>query len=539
MPPDNTAPTVASGRHAPGSRLLILAPTGRDSALMHGLLLQYGIVSEACADFAALERECNDGVAGVLLAEEAIRDDAQLRFVDWIARQPAWSDLPVLILTRQGADSAAVTQALETLGNVTLLERPTRVSALTSAARAALRARERQYQVRDQMLALQQSAEALRASEGRLLEDDRRKNEFLATLAHELRNPLAPIRNALHLLRLADSDIRGDVQLREMMERQVNHMVRLVDDLLEISRITRGSIDLQLAPVSVPALINSAIETSRPAIEGSGHTLALQLPEQPLYVEGDSVRLAQVLSNLLNNAAKYTDAGGRIEIEAWHDEAGVIIEVRDSGVGIPPEMLPRVFDMFTQVHDTSSRSQGGLGIGLTLVRSLIEMHGGSVAAASDGTGRGSRFTLRLPELQLPPVAPAVVAVSPLGTQAGERPQRILVVDDNADAADSLGMVLQVLGAEVQVAHGGQEALDCLRSYTPDVAFVDIGMPDVDGYEVARRVRALAALSQTTLIALTGWGQQEDRRRSAEAGFDRHLVKPVGLDALKAVLDTLQ
>jgi signal transduction histidine kinase/CheY-like chemotaxis protein len=539
VPADRT-PTVAasSARNPLGFRLLILAPTGRDSELVRELLAQYGIVSETCADFTQLERACSEGAAGVLLAEEAIRDGNQNHFIGWIGSQPAWSDLPVLVLTRQGADSPTVMQALDTFGNVTLLERPTRVSTLTSAARAALRARARQYQVRDQLLALQQAAEALRASEERLLDADKRKDEFLATLAHELRNPLAPIRNALHLLRVSDTHAGGDIHLHEMMQRQVNHMVRLVDDLLEISRITRGNIALQLAPLSISALIQSAIETSRPVIENSGHRLQLKLPQQPLLVQGDSVRLAQVLSNLLNNAAKYTDADGLIEIEARSDAGQVVIDVRDSGVGIPADMLPRVFDMFMQVHTTHSRSQGGLGIGLTLVRSLIEMHGGSVTAASAGVGLGSCFTLRLPELQLPPATPVPEPLHAAAPLPERHPQRILVVDDNADAADSLGMVLQVLGAEVRVVHGGQAALDCLQSYAPDLAFIDIGMPDIDGYEVARRVRAIRGLAQTTLIALTGWGQQEDRRRSAAAGFDRHLVKPVGLEALKTVLESL-
>ncbi|WP_428311520.1 hybrid sensor histidine kinase/response regulator [Hydrocarboniphaga sp.] len=521
---------------------MILAPTGRDSRLMRELLAEHGIASEIRADFTELSLACSVGVAGVLLAEEAIRDGNLQIFGAWVRAQPAWSDLPVLVLTRQGADSPAVAQALDTLGNVTLLERPTRMSALTSAARAALRARARQYQVRDQLLELQRSAEALRASEERLLDADRRKDEFLATLAHELRNPLAPIRNALHLLRLGGGEVSADgegIHLHQMMERQVNHMVRLVDDLLEISRITRGNIELQLAPLSIATLINSAIETSRPIIESAGHRLEVKLPAQPLQVEGDSVRLAQVLSNLLNNAAKYTDAGGLIEVIARADNREVVIQVCDSGVGIPPDMLPRVFDMFTQVHDTSSRSQGGLGIGLTLVRSLAEMHGGRVSASSEGTNRGSCFTLHLPQLAVAAAAPSPVDAAAAAPSSEVRaPHRILVVDDNADAADSLGMVLQVLGAEVLVVHGGQAALDALQDYKPDVAFVDIGMPDIDGFEVARRVRARGDCADLRLIALTGWGQQEDRRRSAEAGFDRHLVKPAGLEALKVVLESL-
>ncbi len=366
-------------------------------------------------------------------------------------------------------------------------------------------------------------------------ETDRRKDEFLATLAHELRTPLAPIRNSVHILRLAGGDRGVAERVYEMMERQVNHMVRLVDDLMEVSRITRGKIDLRKEPVELAAVVHSAVETSKPLIETARHQLAIDLPAGPLTLNADPVRLAQVLANLLNNAAKYTPEGGRIWLTARRAGANVEISVRDSGAGIPAEVLPKVFDLFMQGERTYSRAQGGLGIGLTLVRSLVNLHGGGVEARSDGPGRGSEFVVRLP-----------LAAAQLAAPDGDRyarpaavaPRRILVVDDNRDAADSLGMLLKFLGADVCTANDGPAALEAFQTYRPSVVLLDIGLPEMDGYEVARRTRQQPEGGDVTLIALTGWGQEEDRRRSREAGIDHHLVKPVDLGALEKLLATL-
>jgi PAS domain S-box-containing protein len=375
-----------------------------------------------------------------------------------------------------------------------------------------------------------ESREALR-------EADRHKDEFLATLAHELRNPLAPIRNSLHVLRLSGDSSATAERMHSLMERQVNHMARLVDDLMEVSRITRGKIELHTERIELATAVNSAVETSRPLIEGAHHHLSVSLPPEPVVLEADAVRLAQVFANLLNNAAKFTDPGGEIRLVALRSADGVDISVRDTGVGIPAEMLPRIFDMFTQVDRSVGRSQGGLGIGLTLVRSLVHMHGGSVEARSDGSGRGSEFIVHLP------VAPAELggaAAAPEAPVSGlVTPYRILVVDDNQDSADSLAMLLRFLGAEVEIAYRGDEALEALDARRPAVVLLDIGMPDMDGYEVARRIRRHPTLHEVTLIALSGWGQQEDRRRSLEAGFDYHLIKPVDINALQALLASLK
>jgi signal transduction histidine kinase/ActR/RegA family two-component response regulator len=411
---------------------------------------------------------------------------------------------------------------MDLLGNVTVLERPIRVAALVSAVRTALRARRRQYQARGHIAELSAA--------------DRRKDEFLAVLAHELRNPLAPIRNSLHVLRLTGRHDAGAERVLQMMERQVGHMVRLVDDLLEVSRITQGRIELRKEPLELAAVVRVAVETSRPLIEAAGHRIVLELPPEPVAVEGDAVRLTQVVANLLNNAAKYSDPGGRIALEVRREADSVAISVRDAGWGIPADMLPRLFDPFTQVARHAHRAQGGLGIGLTLVKTLVELHGGSVRAHSEGEGRGSEFVIRLPLAAAPDrdAQPQADARAP-DRLAGKR---VLVVDDNRDAAESLGTLLRLLGAEVRVAYDGPDAVAAIATYHPAVVLLDIGMPGMDGHEVARHIRQQPALKDVVLIALTGWGQDEDRNRSRSAGFDAHLVKPADIAAIAAVMRSL-
>jgi PAS domain S-box-containing protein len=373
-------------------------------------------------------------------------------------------------------------------------------------------------------------------AEGVLREADRRKDEFLAMLAHELRNPLAPIRNALHLLSAPGADAAAFEQAKDVMGRQLQHLVRLVEDLLDVSRVMRGKIVLRKERVDLATVVARAVETAQPVIDAHGHELTVSLPPEPVWLEADTVRLAQVLGNLLTNAAKYTEKGGRIALLAGRTGDEVVLRVRDTGIGIEPEMLPRLFDLFVQADRSLARSQGGLGIGLALVRRLVEMHGGSVQAASEGLLRGSEFVVRLP-------APAQVrqgegAPGRAGEPAAAPPARclpILVVDDNRDTAETLALVLRLEGHDVRVAHDGQTALNVARSHRPAVAFLDLGMPGMDGYELCRRMRAEPTLAPMFLVALTGYGQEEDRRRSREAGFDRHLVKPVEPHSLQRVL----
>ncbi len=371
-------------------------------------------------------------------------------------------------------------------------------------------------------------------AEDALKDADRRKDEFLATLAHELRNPLAPISNAVQLMRRPDGRRQSD-RVVEMVGRQVRQIVTLVDDLMEVSRITRGKIDLRLERLPVAEVIHSAVETSQLPIERAGHQLAVALPEEPLVLLADRVRLTQVFANLLNNAAKYTDPGGRIWVEVWRENGDVLVSVRDTGIGIPPEALGRVFDMFAQAHRAVGRGQGGLGIGLTMVRSLVEMHHGTVEARSGGSGMGSEFVVRLP-LAGPDDArlerPGQAQARPYAPFAG---QRILVVDDNRDAADTLGLLLEADGAEVRVVYDGRSALAMAENFLPSSVLLDIGMPLMDGYEVARRLRQDERFANMRIVALTGWGQDADRRQTRNRGFTQHLTKPVSLEELYKVL----
>ncbi|HEV2971712.1 MAG TPA: PAS domain-containing sensor histidine kinase, partial [Pirellulales bacterium] len=488
-------------------RVLVFAPNAADSALNQSVVAIAGLACQVCPDFATLGSGLDEGAGAILLTEEALAVGDLRPLVAALGRQPSWSDVPILMLSESGADSPLTVRAMELFGNITVVERPARFTTLVSALRSALRARRRQYELRDQLDAARRSTQQLRLvidslpvvvtyvdrdfryrlfnrtlcewfgldpeairgqkvgdvlgpaahelarpnmeraltgetvhfeaempyrfgakravevryvpdvrpdgavegyvgliddiserkrAEEELKEADRRKDEFLATLAHELRNPLAPIRNSLHLLRLSGGESGSAEKLYEIMERQVGHMVRLVDDLMEVSRITRGKIELRKGRVELAAMIRAAVETARPMIDGAGHQLAISVPSEPLVLEADSLRLAQVFANLLNNAAKYTHDGGQIWLTALQEGDEVVVSVRDSGVGIPAEMLSRVFDIFTQVDRTQRSSQGGLGIGLTVVQSLVQMHGGRVEAASPGLGQGSVFTVRLP-----------------------------------------------------------------------------------------------------------------------------------------------
>ena len=487
------------------------------------VLSQAGIGHEICPTFEALVHELGLGAAAILLPEEAVTPANTALLCDVLASQPPWSDLPVLVLTRPGADSDPSGQAAQKLGNVTLLERPLRIATLLSAIRTALRSRDRQYETREHLAARERAEQSLRLA-------DRRKDEFLATLGHELRNPLAPLTTGLQLLMLADIQDPVVLRVHAVIERQIHHLVRLVDDLLEVSRITRGLIQLRREPLDLTLVLRSAIETSRPAVEAAQHELTVDLPSDPLTMAGDAVRLTQVFANLLSNAAKYTDAGGHIQVTARRQGDRVLVSVRDDGIGIAPTQLASVFEMFSQVDRLHRRTQGGLGIGLTLVRSLVTMHGGRVEARSQGLGAGSEFVVDLPLL-------AGARAEAEGTSPPRRfpPRRILVADDNGDAGEMLRALLTALGATVTTVRSGRATLEALGSFKPDTVLLDIGMPEMDGYEVARRIRATPDHRGVLLIAVTGWGQEHDQRRSLEAGFDHHFVKPLDVDKLGDLL----
>jgi len=385
--------------------------------------------------------------------------------------------------------------------------------------------------------ARKQSEETLRKLANDLAEADRRKTEFLATLAHELRNPLAPIRSGLAVMRLQADNAASVARVREMMERQVSHMVHLIDDLLDIARISGGKLELKKERADLRAVLSSAVETSLPLIETGRHELAVDVPDQPVAAEVDVTRIAQVVANLLNNAAKYTPAGGRVTLSLRVEDGAAVIAVTDNGIGIPPEALSSVFEMFSQVGHHLERAQGGLGIGLSLVRRLVDMHGGQVAAESRGAQAGSTFTVRLPLAGADAHAPVPPAAAG-GAGAASEGTRILVVDDNVDAATTLAMILEACGHVTQVAHDGAQAVEAAKHFRPQVAFLDIGMPGMDGYDTARAMRRLPGLEGMALVALTGWGAESDRRKSNEAGFDQHLTKPVQLDVVQDLLAKL-
>jgi PAS domain S-box-containing protein len=406
----------------------------------------------------------------------------------------------------------------------------------------------RKYELELQLARKQAEAHAddIRRAEDRLTElneqlsaADRRKDEFLATLAHELRNPLAPMRNVLEVLKLKATDDPQMLWSREVLERQVMHMTHLVDDLMESSRMTQGRVVLRRENVDLRVLVDHSLSAADTLIRAAGHQLHLVLPAEPIVISADATRVTQIVSNLLNNAAKYTPPGGQIWLQAERCGEQAIVTVRDTGIGIASDKLPRVFDMFAQLEPALERAQGGLGIGLALARGLAQLHGGSVSASSAGPGQGSEFVLRLPMpgfddessgnlasgLVLPPGGP--------GEQAEKK--RVLVIDDNRDAADSLRMALEFLGHEVRTAYDGMSGLELVANFDPQLVLLDIGLPDINGYMVARRIRAAPGGTRTMLVAATGWGQAEDKKLAMEAGFDRHLTKPVDFMELDLLL----
>ena len=508
-------------------RVLILPPSRRDGEASRSLLQRAGIDAVVCRDAADVAVQIDSGAGALVLTDAALG----VRGIDVVfatlAAQPPWSDLPLVLLCAPETQRELPARLIASLTNVTLLDRPASARSLLSAIQAALRARLRQYQTRDQLEALKSAEESLRTRERELRTSDRRKDEFLAMLAHELRNPLAPIRSASELLRRLAPEHPQVQAPADILQRQIAHLTRIVDDLLDVSRITQDRIELQKRPLEVSAVIADALESARPLMREKGHKLQVALSESPFYVEGDGARLVQCVANLLVNAAKYTDPEGEIQVAARPENGVAVIAVSDNGVGIPPELLPQIFDLFVQSRRSLDRAQGGLGIGLSLVRRLVQMHGGQVSATSDGAGRGARFEIRLPLI----AAPIASTQQPSAPRVS--PKRILVVDDNQDAANSLAMVLKMNGHEAYAVYSPEDALRHLDAHHSQVLLLDIGLPRMDGYEVAQQVRRSGL--PVRMIALTGYGQVEDVKRTAAAGFDAHLIKPVDLDLLERAL----
>ncbi len=502
-------------------RVLLLTPTRRDAETTQEIFAESKIPSEICRDLDHLCGEAAKGAGVLLVTEEAIHSSRNNCLAEFLESQPAWSDVPLIVLTPPVTSQPPA--ALSQLGGMQLLQRPLQVRTLISTVQAALRDRARQYKVRE-------SLEAQERYSAALAESDRRKSEFLAVLAHELRNPLAPLRTGIDLL-LLDEQLAAN-GIAPMMSRQVSHMARLIDDLMDLSRVSQGKVVLQRKIINLADVIASAVEATRPQVDAAGHELHLAISSR-LPVNGDAVRLTQVFANLLTNAAKYTNPGGHIRLSAERSGTSVSVCVADNGRGIPPRMLGRVFEMFAQVADSLDRSEGGLGIGLTLVKQLVEMHGGSITAASEGVGQGSCFTVTLPLSEESPKPPA--PSGPAGYTGP--PLRVLIADDNRDAAKMLSLMFRRLGQQVDAVHDGRLAVEAMKENPPDLAILDIGMPVMNGYEAAEAVRKnLDRERPVYLVALTGWGQDDDRRRAMEAGFDTHLVKPVESETLVSLLE---
>jgi len=489
------------------TRILIYAPTGQDGPLAARVLARANLDSHVCATVAELEQQIELGVGAVLTVEEALTPAGYKLLHDVVARQPDWSDLPILLLTHHGADSATVRRAVAGLGNLTLLERPVRTLTLITALQATLRARHKQYQVR---------------------EAARRKDEFLASLGHELRNPLAPIRTSVSLLTHMYPDAAPVARIRDMVERQVKLLTRLVDDLLDVARITRGKIKLQNQLVALQAVMPHVNELCTQAATAKRIHVAWQLPVSEILLNADYARIVQIFANILSNAIKFTPQGGHVVVRAQVTDNLLEVSLRDSGIGLEPEALSRIFTMFEQGTTVAGQFTSGLGIGLSLARQFAEMHGGAVEASSDGVGRGSEFVIRLPIVHGSAGHDQESAPRPAHAALDGKRMQVLVVDDNQDAADSLAALLEVDGFDVRAVYSGAAAVAAAAERIPDMIIMDLGMPGMDGYEAARAIRQQPGASKILLIALTGWGQSDARRRTTEAGFDHHLVKPVEL-----------
>jgi two-component system, sensor histidine kinase len=497
-------------------RVLVLAPVGRDAALVSETLGDAGVSCRVCPDLDVLRLEIAEGAGAVLVTEDVLMPRAVKELGEMFRGQLPWSDLPLLIFSAgRDGDGPSALEELKKLAAYTLIDRPTRKKTLISAVQTALRARRKQYQVRDLLVELEKSV--------------RSRDQFLAMLSHELRNPLAAILTAVQLMERRNPAMF--VSERGIVQRQARVLARLVDDLLDVSRVTLGKIVLSPGLVDMGALVERCVKALSGTAGDLGVAVSLEPPPSSFVVEGDAVRLEQVITNLLTNALKYTPRGGHVDVSVQFEEGSGRVRVADDGVGIDAEVLPRIFELFAQDDQTLDRSRGGLGVGLTLVRSLVSLHGGSVVAESEGRGRGSVFTVRLPRVN------GKAKASPRSQEsapAAVKPLTVLIIDDNHDIRVGLGDLLRSAGHEVLVSPRGEDGIALALERKPNAVLIDIGMPGLDGYAVARRLRKEFGDS-VRLVALTGYGSTQDRKKAFEAGFDQHITKPTTLAVLNRVL----
>jgi signal transduction histidine kinase/ActR/RegA family two-component response regulator len=495
-------------------RVLIYAPVGKDALLASKVFEGAGLDCFVCKNIPEIFHELAKGTAALFIVEEALASGALKPLARYVSDQPNWSDIPILVLTNHGVDSPGLQHVVEKLGNVTLLERPVRAATLVSAARSALRGRMRQYQMR---------------------ETDQLKDEFLASLGHELRNPLAPIRTSMQVLNRMFPASSKVSDVTRVVERQVAHLTRLVDDLLDVARITSGKVTLQRERVLLSAVVAHAVEICGPLLETGQHKVDVSHPVEEVRLNGDPARLVQSLANVLANAIKFTPNPSTIIFKAHVDNENVIFSIKDSGIGLEDESLSRIFEMFAQSDPARGQILGGLGIGLSLTKRFTEMHGGTIYAASEGLGHGCEFVLTLPIVITSDPDVDARSAGHAENQNNAANLRILVVDDNRDGADMLQMMLELEGYTVFKAYDGRQAIETVQQSRPRAVLMDIGLPDMDGYEAARRIRQLPVGKDIVMIALTGWGHEDARRLAAEAGMDHHLVKPVDPNVLRSYL----
>jgi len=495
-------------------RVLIYAPSGQDAALASKMLTLAAVENLVVDTAAQLGSELLLGVGAVLTVEEALSNGGLKVLGDFVQRQPNWSDLPIVLLTNRGPDSLSVRQALAVLGNVNLLERPVRTLTLITSLQSVLRAREKQYQVR---------------------ETDRRKDEFLASLGHELRNPLAPIRTSMGLLSHMYPDQAPVRKVTEVIERQVTHLTRLVDDLLDVARINSGKIELQRTSTTFAAVMGHVAELCAAPAAARRIKIDYALPTEEIVLYADYARMVQIVANILSNAVKFTPPEGYISVRAAVDGPDLTIYIRDTGIGLDASALGRIFAMFEQSRPPSGQIASGLGIGLSLSRQFAEMHGGSVCATSEGLGKGSEFIVTLPVVSRAHTSDATA--QPAAPALPDQRPKVLVVDDNRDAADSLQALFEMESCNVTTAYDGYEAVQAVEQGMPDMIVMDLGMPSMDGYEAARQIRRKPGSQDVLMIALTGWGQSDARQRTMDAGFDHHLIKPVNFDEIRRLADS--
>ena len=511
--------------------VLVLAPVGRDGVLVCAALSKVGISAIVCPGVEALCEAIVAGSGPVLLTEEVLTSQSAQLLLKTLEGQPPWSDLPLVVVTTAGQATRTNVRALQLLGpygNVSFLERPVRTATLVAAVRTALRARRRQYETRDYLRMRERVVAELGAARAEAERVSQAKDNFLAMLGHELRNPLAAIVSGLAVLDRFNPQEEAEKRSRGIIRRQVQHLTRLVDDLLDVSRIMTGKIILQRAPVDLRETVRQCVE-SRQGAPARARDVSMVADTDPVVVEGDAVRLEQIVGNLLDNAFKYSPPGEPIRVLVRQEDGQAVLRVQDRGIGVAPDMLQSIFELFTQAKTSLHRREGGLGLGLAVAHGLVESHGGSISAHSAGLGQGCEFVVRLP---LSTAAPAPPTDREL---ASAPPRRIVLIEDHADAREALQTLLTLDGHHVEAAADGRAGLGLILDARPEVALIDVGLPELDGYEVARQVRRTLGSTIIQLIALTGYGQSYDRTRAQEAGFDLHLTKPVDPRELRRVL----